>query len=358
MTNKLNLEEIILTNKKTVLEAQSILSLAITINNNSFIKAIKEQDLDKASIYNEWGLSWDKQQFWTDLQKTINTINPTSHTINFLMSLSPEQMIKKSDGYHHVQYNSFLSPKQNLTTMLENCFSQKLEYGEFNIDIFSWAMKNKPELFNVKSFIIHALRNFSNENNLSDEKNNPVHDFIATKHSHILPAIFQQTAKTGNMHFFMHSPYYKDIFQTFLHSESNEAFRTNIMNEAITIGNVDSIQFWHEQGIALPSHHHPYTALFSTDKKLPAMKYVLNHIEDVTMHRQCILKCALHHNIYDIIPSILEKYNQVQKEDLYLTIDKRPNSKAVQVVQNYIIEHNLVPQATATIGNSNTKVKM
>ena len=138
MTNKLNLEEIILKNKKVALETQAILNLAIKKNDNNFIQSIKEQNLNNASKHNEWGLSWEKQDFWTQLKKIISSISPNLEIINFLMTIQPEKMVEKSDNssYGQFVYHISKTPKENLSILLEESFSKKLEYGEFNLDVF------------------------------------------------------------------------------------------------------------------------------------------------------------------------------------------------------------------------------
>lgn len=340
MQKHIIIEQTVLTNRKDVEEAKKTLENAIIKNDTLFLNAIKEQDNITIGNAYDWGLSWESSLFWRKTFNALQYLSLTNETIDQLMLFNPTEIID-FDSYHNTTYyKKDLTPAKNWKKLLEDCITSNLYHNDFNINLFIWAKDNIPDYFIIPNNVKHIIQHFCQLEDVSDPQYQPFHHFLLHQTKLNIGEIFHYVTQPKSMEYFVNSVEYKPFLHTFLEDNDNKEKKEFIMNEAIKSGNLAQIKFWHEHGVPLPTDHHPYTNLFASKLKLDAAKYVCQHLTDITIKNQCILKSALHHNVHDIIPDILKRYTHEEMEQLPLAIINREPSLGTKYVKEYIIYFN------------------
>lgn len=336
--NNLTIEQFSQTDKKSVLAAQKLLENIIKNNNQEFVDAVRGNDLTAMQKCYQWGLQWDQniKNLALKLNTAISHTDLQAPVLDFLAAIIPdEQPEARNDRYNHPLKKDH-TPKQNwdlffLKSVKESVFN----YGEFKLNSSLWLIKKHPELFNNKSDITEFITRFC-KTDLKNPIYEPIHNFLLNNHYEALDKIFDMNMSVNNFEYLKSHPTYSKIFEKNIATIVDA--KDKMMFNAFKKANLSIIKYWHEQGIEFPNTKEPYSYLFASKKieNIEAIEYVCQHIKDITMLNQIMLKTALHYDAVEIVGLVLDRYTQEQIPQLELAIEGRPCNESVNKIKSFI----------------------
>lgn len=352
MTTHLTLEQITHTDKAAVEEARKVLLSAIAHNDAGFLKCFETNDIASMKKHITWGVSWEKQSFWKDVDRS-SAANLSLETIELLWNWPAENPTIEDDRiYFKSHYSITSSGRENWKKLLVAKILKSLQYGQPNVDLFLWMSDKYHSKINEIETFTKILTNFSN-GNMALPKYQPFHKILIGKYNHHVHLLFENTKIKENIEFLTSSPLYRNAFNSYMEKEQNS--QAELMKKAVSSGNVERIKLWLDKGIPLPTKKEAYSVLFASLKNWDAIVFICDNIPDITVGQQVILRTVLNRNLDTVVPLILEKYQPEHIEQLPLAVKDRSPSESTKIVEAwmdyYHLDNALAPKAAGSRKN-------
>lgn len=304
--------------------------------NKDFLKA--QQDLEPGF--------WGDTSWWHDLMIHASSVMNTKEGFDFLWNLSPEQMPSNIKKYYIHETHS------NENEDLINIYKKKIvhsfiskQYGvlsqEMGIKTLNWIEKGIPEInylvppeIAFKTLLGSIVNTkFSNIPHLLDR--------LFTHHKNEFLKLTLYSITKENHDYLINHPKYNSAIITHLKGDAGEF----CMLTAMRSGNIPMMKIMRELGFKYPTKKEPYSVIFASPTKKEAIKYIIETIDDIAVGDQVILKTLLHmsqkvQGLDELIPHVLERYNENQLKLLPEAIDKRKPCKGVDTIKGLIEIYN------------------
>jgi hypothetical protein len=336
------LEDIIALGKPAVLKLQSEINLFYKKNTQDFIKSLEGNDIVTAKKLYGHGLDWSEGNTWKKIASIWRGAASSPEIVKFIWTLNPDQVYTQQTNQVG-NYDKFkiMPNKQEvlrefLKSSLEEMFKNYTHLG-INNYLADWILNHNKDDLDSSDRYLNSLCSCVSKNDIAN--NVEFVEKLVTAYPKQVFLFLDNAQKPEEFNALLKSKVFMQIIGgTSLEIEEG---RIKNMEKAVERGNMNQITFYSDLGVPLPTSKAPYSVLFSKPDKLEAMEYVINNIPDISVGSNVILKTALHHNKYKLVPDIVNKYPSDALEELEASILKRDDSPSVDIVKKTIMKMKL-----------------
>ena len=336
------LQNIISLGKPAVLILQKEIKEYYKKNSIDFIAALESNNIVKAREIKRIGMDWSDLTTWTKIARIWRGGDSSPEITKFIWTLEPDELHLEQSSLviQDKRYKFILNQKEIFRIFLkENLKDLFNNYTHLPINNYlaNWIISHEEEDLLANPKYLKSLCLCISRNKLSENMN--FIEIVLKKFPQQLFIFLESASKYEDFNEISKSKVFMQIINQ--KTDEIETGKNESMAKAVEKGNIEQIKFYHDLGVALPFSKAPYSSLYSKSGELEAMEYIINNIPDITIGSSVILKTVLHHNKFNLVSKILEKYPCDSVACLEVVIDKRKESPSVNIVKATILKMKL-----------------